>query len=153
MIYLIKSGCFSEVEIHGYFTNPEDAYAYCARQNNKGNTYAPYRVEAVRHLSVNASERPALIYTYERHFDSVGDPDGNARKWEMSYAPDDPEVFVFADRGPKPNTVSWQKIEPLAAFDYYMVRVSIATPDPEKASKIAQDTFYQVIAQKEGLSI
>lgn len=35
MIWLIKSGHFSNTEIHGYFKNAEDAYIYTAKKTVK----------------------------------------------------------------------------------------------------------------------
>ena len=88
MIYLIKSGSYSDVEIHGYFTNEEDAYEYCelVRQKYLKGPDHPWRteyyVEPVPEMQVEfPKERPNLIYEYRFNFTRYSDAVG---KWQLS---------------------------------------------------------------------
>lgn len=162
MIYLIMSGEYSSKEIHGYFTTPEDAYTYCELYNEKKLKEAQEdvwfeerRVVPVQEVQAELPERPPMVYTYRREFrPSRGyvTNDGST-SWTI-YDFEDGTPYAYApavDESIKPG-VRWVKAKALM-YDYYLVTINLTTPDPEKATKIAQDTFYQVIAQKEGLSI
>ena len=160
MIWLIKSGQYSDTEIHGYFKNAEDAYIYIATKNSQIAS-ADYRAEAVEEMNVEYAERPRVVYTYVRDFhytveENTGTDDawGNyIATWRMIGADSGQPDRVALATDAKPSHARWKKRHQVGGPDYYHVEVDIYRPDPEKASKIAQDVFYQVIAEKEGLSI
>ena len=73
MIYLIKSGSYSDIGIHGYFTNEEDAYEYCELVKQKylsspaGAWHLDLYVEPVPEMQVEfPKERLAMLYEYSR---------------------------------------------------------------------------------------
>lgn len=162
MVYLIVSGEYSGKQVHGYFTRPEDAYTYCELYNEKKLKEAQddfwfdeRRVVPVREIQAELPEHPAMVYTYRREFQPSNGymTNDGTTTWTM-YDFEDGMPYAFApaaDESVK-SSVRWSKAKALL-YDYYRITVILTTPDPEKASKIAQDTFYQVIAENEGLSI
>lgn len=167
MIWLIKSGHFSNTEIHGYFTNAEDAYTYIATKNNPKarDSGWDYYVDPIEEIKLEYAKRPRVVYTYVRDFyytvventgadDAWGNYTGNyTATWRMIGADLSQPDRVALATDAEPSHARWKKRHKVGGPDYYHVEVDIYCPDPEKASKIAQDVFYQVIAKNEGLSI
>lgn len=160
MIYLIKSGSYSDVGIHGYFSNAEDAYAYITLYNHgklkesKDDGWHRERyVEAVEEMHVDMGARPKLLYTFNRCFYQVFSEDCVSTSWKMTYDTAEPEHVALFDDNSSRVEARWRRCDSYYSGTSYIVTVFLTTCDPDKATKIAQDTFYQVIAQKEGLSI
>lgn len=163
MIWLIKSGHFSDTEIHGYFTNAEDAYAYIATKNNPQSKDSGwgYYVDPIEEIKLEYAKRPRVVYTYVREFHYTVEENTGAdgawgnyiATWRMIGADLSQPDRVALATDAEPSHARWKKRHQVGGPDYYRVEVDIYHHDPEKASKIAQDVFYQVIAENEGLSI
>lgn len=150
MIYLIKSGSYSDVEIHGYFTNEEDAYEYCELVKQKYLSAPSYAwrmdlyVEPVQEMQVDfPKERLKLIYEYQFTFTRYSEAVG---KWQFtepySREPHDvypqtydnqPRIFHYRHTGVVETT---ETITVCAGFCNY-----------DRAKKIAQDYFAQLRAE------
>ena len=169
MIYLIKSGHYSDTVIHGYFADAEDAYAYCDLHNkslhNDAETrlenvdddffwWREFRVEAVMEIRAELPPRPEQYYFFRYEFRMR--PSEGAYFWDMSY-PEKPYKILTKDKvlGDPQHVWGWKSrgLQGAPATDYYSVEVVLKKWDSELAAKIAQDYFYRVIAQRDGLSI
>lgn len=150
MIYLIKSGEYSNVAIHGYFTNEEDAYLYCelVRQKYLNGPDYPWRsnyyVEDVPEMQVEfPKERLKLIceyrFTFTRYSEAVGKwrfTEPYFRKPRDVYPQTDdhqPRIFHNRHTGVVETT---ETITVCADFCNY-----------DRAKKIAQDYFAQLRAE------
>jgi len=171
MIYLIKSGHYSDTDIHGYFTNAEDAYTYCELHNQRLHKDAEdrlgsenvdegfffhreYRVEPVREIRAELPPRPVQYYFFRYEFRRQ--PSEGAYRWVMDH-PEKPWNILPKDKvmGDPQEVWGW-KVRGFSGFPesyYYAVEVILKKWDTELAEKIAQDYFYQVIAQRDGLSV
>lgn len=150
MIYLIKSGSYSDVEIHGYFTNEEDAYEYCELVKQKylsapdGAWHLDLYVEPVPEMQVEfPKERLAMLYEFSVFFTQVFDEESNKMKWECLGVIGIPHVL--ADR-PHIYRHEWY-VRYTGDVDQISVHVSLEHPNREKALKIAQDYFAQLRAE------
>lgn len=150
MIYLIKSGSYSDVEIHGYFTNEEDAYEYRELVKQKylsapaGAWHLDLYVEPVPEMQVEfPKERLAMLYEYSVFFNQVFDEDSNKLKWDCLGVIGSPHVL--ADR-PHIYRHEWH-VRYTGVVDRISVQVSLEHPNREKALKIAQDYFAQLRAE------
>lgn len=150
MIYLIKSGSYSDVEIHGYFTNEEDAYEYCELVKQKylsapaGAWHLDLYVEPVPEMQVEfPKERLSMLYQYTVVFNQMLDVDSNKLKWDCLGVIGSPHVL--ADR-PHLYRHEWHMAK-TGILDSISVYVSLEHPDREKALKIAQDYFAQLRAE------
>lgn len=150
MIYLIKSGSYSDVEIHGYFTNEEDAYEYCELVKQKylsapaGAWHLDLYVEPVPEMQVEfPKERLSMLYQYTVVFNQVLDVDSNKLKWDCLGVIGSPHVL--ADR-PHLYRHEWH-MQKTGILDSISVYVSLEHPNREKALKIAQDYFAQLRAE------
>ena len=150
MIYLIKSGSYSDVVIHGYFTNEEDAYEYCELVKQKylsapaGAWHLVLYVEPVQEMQVEfPKERLAMLYEYSVIFNQVLDEDSDKLKWECLGVIGKPHVL--ADR---PHIYRHEgHVRYTGDMDQISVHVSLEHPNREKALKIAQDYFAQLRAE------
>lgn len=150
MIYLIKSGSYSDVIIHGYFTNEEDAYEYCELVKQKyltspaGAWHLDLYVEPVQEMQVEfPKERLAMLYEYSVFFNQVLDEDSDKLKWECLGVIGSPNVL--ADR-PHIYRHEWY-VRYTGGVGQISVQVSLEHPNREKAIKIAQDYFAQLRAE------
>ena len=150
MIYLIKSGSYSDVVIHGYFTNEEDAYEYCELVKQKylsapkGAWHLDLYVEAVPEMHVEfPKERLAMLYEFSVIFSQQIDEESDKLKWECHGIIGKPHVL--ADR-PQIYRHEWH-IRYTGGMKQISVHVSLEHPDRDKALKIAQDYFAQLRAE------
>lgn len=148
MIYLIKSGSYSDVEINGYFTNEEDAYEYCelVRQKYLNGPDYPWRteyyVEPVQEMQVDfPKERLAMLFAYSVFFQQIAE--GDKLTWNSIGVIGAPNVL--ADTSPKP--VEWHVYRKSDLLDQVSIKVALNHPDRDKALKIAQDYFAQLRAE------
>lgn len=150
MIYLIKSGSYSDVEIHGYFTNEEDAYEYCelVRQKYLNGPDHPWRteyyVEPVPEMQVEfPKERLAMLYEYSVIFSQQIDEESDKLAWQCAGAlgptahPENGNI-PFGERYEIKRNVFGNQV---------LVHIALDHPDPNKAMKIAQDYFAQLRAE------
>lgn len=148
MIYLIKSGSYSDVGIHGYFTNEEDAYEYCELVRQKylsapeGAWHQDLYVEPVPEMQVKfPKERLAMLYVYSVFFQQIVEWD--KLTWQC--------IGVIgachgtSDTSLKP--VEWHVYRKSDLLDQVSVNVALNHPDRDKALKIAQDYFAQLRAE------
>ena len=165
MIYLIKSGQYSDTEIHGYFTDAEDAYVYCDLHNKRLHNDAEERlenvdddfffhrkfyVEPIREIRAELPPRPPQYYFFRFEFHNRAS--GGGFLWVMNH-PDKPWKISNKDQVLDDPTEVWGwKCRGLVE-DFYKVEVILKKWDSELAAKIAQDYFYQIIAKQENLSI
>ena len=161
MIFLIKSGQYSDTVIHGYFTNAEDAYTYCALKN-KGILkkedddwwYGGVRVEPIEEIKVEfPQQRPRMVYEYTGRFSKSLNDDLNGVRWVMEYFDDEPKAYPWEDQKSNPVVCKWRKQTNYLGTTSFFVSVNIDKPDSERAKKHMQDCFYQIIAKKEGISV
>ena len=150
MIYLIKSGSYSDVEIHGYFTNEEDAYEYCelARQKYLKAPYYPWRsnyyVEPVPEMQVEfPKERLAMLYEYSVIFSQQIDEESDKLTWQCAGALG---PTAHPENGNIPLGERYE-IKRNVFGDRVLVHVALDHPDPNKAMKVAQDYFAQLRAE------
>lgn len=157
MVYLVMSGEYSATEIHGYFQNAEDAYDYCEAKNsqskNVGGIYrTEYYVEPVREIAVDFPPRPPRYYSFM--FRAVQNVD--SEKWILLDKSREPfQIQDVSDVKTPPQRVSYYKPKGFIGFPdpkEYRIVVTLPVWDYELADKIAQDYFYQVVANTEGLS-
>lgn len=148
MIYLIKSGEYSDVEIHGYFTNEEDAYEYCELVKQKylsapeGAWHQDLYVESVPEMQVKfPKERLAMLYVYSVFFQQIVEWDKLTWKCIGVIG----ACHGTSDTSPKP--VEWHVYRKSGLLDQVSVKVALNHPDREKALKIAQDYFAQLRAE------
>lgn len=150
MIYLIKSGSYSDVGIHGYFTNEEDAYEYCELVRQKylsspeGAWHQDLYVESVPEMQVEfPKERLAMLYEFSVIFSQQIDEESDKLTWQCAGTlgptahPDNGNI-PFGER---------YKIKRNVFGDQVLVHVVLQHPDRDKATKIAQDYFAQLRAE------
>ena len=150
MIYLIKSGSYSDVGIHGYFTNEEDAYEYCELVKQKylsspaGAWHLDLYVEPVPEMQVEfPKERLAMLYEYSVIFSQQIDEESDKLTWQCDGAlgptahPENGNI-PFGER---------YEIKRNVFVDKVLVHVALDHPNPNKAMKIAQDYFAQLRAE------
>ena len=150
MIYLIKSGEYSGVEIHGYFTNGEDAYEYCelVRQKYLNGPGYPWRteyyVEPVPEMQVGfPKERPKLIYEYKFRFTRDS---GAVGKWQLSEPyPNGPRDIYPQTEDHIPRVFHIRRTGIVETTETVTVCASFCNYD--RAKKIAQDYFAQLRAE------
>lgn len=150
MIYLIKSGHYSDVEIHGYFTNEEDAYEYCELVRQKylkapsGAWREEFYVEPVQEMQVEfPKERLSMLYEYSVIFSQQIDEESDKLTWQCA------EVLgptAHPENGNIPFGERYE-IKRNVFGDQVLVHVALDRPDPNKAMKIAQDYFAQLRAE------
>lgn len=144
MIYLIKSGHYSDTTIHGYFTNEEDAYEYCELVKQKylsapdGAWHQYLYVEPVPEMHVKfPKERPAMLYEYSVIFSQQIGKESDKLTWQCAGVlgptahPENGNI-PFGER---------YEIKRTAFIDKVLVHVALDHPGPNKAMKIAQDYF------------
>ena len=142
MIYLIKSGSYSDVGIHGYFTNAEDAYEYCELVKQKylsspaGAWHLDLYVEPVPEMQVEfPKERLAMLYAYSVFFQQI--VEGDKLTWNCIGVIGAPHVLA----GTSPKPVEWHVYRKSGLLDQVSVKVALNPPDRDKSLKIAQDYF------------
>lgn len=150
MIYLIKSGSYSDVEIHGYFTNEEDAYEYCELVKQKylnGPDHSwrtEYYVEPMQEMQVDfPKERPKLIYEYQFAFTRYSEAVG---KWQFTepFSPDPHRVYPQTEDY-TPRIFHRRRIGFVEVQE--VVTVCADFCNYERAKKVAQDYFAQLRAE------
>lgn len=150
MIYLIKSGSYSDVEIHGYFTNEEDAYEYCelVRQKYlKGPDYpwrTEYYVETVQEMQVEfPKERPKLIYEYQFKFTRYSEA---VWKWQLSEPYSRAPLDVYPQTEDSTPRIFHRRHTGVVGTTE-TVTVCADFCDYDRARKVAQDYFAQLRAE------
>lgn len=150
MIYLIKSGSYSDVEIHGYFTNEEDAYEYCELVRQKylnGPDYpwrSEYYVEPVPEMQVEfPRERLKLIYEYRFKFTRYSDAVG---KWQLSEPYSRAPLDVYPQTEDHIPRVSHRRRTGVVETTE-TVTVCADFCNYDRAKKVAQDYFAQLRAE------
>lgn len=150
MIYLIKSGSYSDVEIHGYFTNEEDAYEYCelVRQKYLNGPDYPWRteyyVEPVPEMQVEfPKERPKLIYEYQFKFTRYSEAVG---KWQFTEPYSRAPLDVYPQTEDHIPRVSHRRRTGVVETAE-TVTVCADFCDYDRAKKVAQDYFAQLRAE------
>ena len=149
MIYLIKSGSYSAVATHGYFTNADDAYAYCALVNKKqiraddwysGNYY----VEPCDEISVEfPKERPKFIYEYRFFFRRKSEVIGRWRFIEP-YSKEPRDVYPQSEDH-NPRISHYRRAGVLETEETITVYADFCNYD--RAKKAAQDYFAFLLAE------
>lgn len=150
MIYLIKSGSYSDVEIHGYFTNEEDAYEYCELVKQKylsapaGAWHLDLYVEPVPEMQVEfPKERLAMLYEFSVIFSQLIDEESDKLTWQCAGALG---PTAHHDNGNIPFGERY-KINRSVFGDQVLVHVVLQHPGRDNAIKIAQDYFAQFRAE------
>ena len=141
MIYLVMYGFYSDWGIDGYFTNADDAYAYCEEKRRQGQD--DYHVEVVREISAEYSgERPKIFYEYRFMCQEVLLKDLSKTEWRFLNTEDNgPDEFHLSTPSDV-EKIYWKK----PVTDYLGLRqitivVKTEIPDFKRALKIAQDYF------------
>ena len=138
-IYGIFSGCYSDWNIHGYFESREEAERYCALKNraDKREDYwdSEYYIIDASHINENI-EDVSLNYYHEVVFDFRGN-EGEIRKEPNRY-----EYYIGEDK--KPN-IRWNTLREERGW----ISFSFNCDTREKAEKIAQDKFAQILYEKQ----
>ena len=145
MIYAIFSGAYSDWEVHGYFTNPEEAYQYCFIMNHGGDGEKhywhddDYYVEELEELSVEFVEKPSMHYKFTTSF--MPDDSGT---WCHSLWYDSIETLAG---GMCPNNeITYEE-----KTHSYRIIIFSKYYDMDKWLKIAQDMVYQKLAEVNNL--
>ena len=132
MIYLIKTGEYSDTTIHGYFSVQEDAVVYCYIRNNQEHRteeYEKYYVDSVEELTVDFQKRPPLYYKF--YYDYTQTENSG---WEL-----EPQgCSCFVDTGDPLENTRHFKYNKYGILAYHVV-VSIKCKQPEVAYRLAMD--------------
>ena len=148
MVYAIFSGAYSDWHVHGYFTNPDDAYAFCEFHNNNKDEYDEYYVVPIEEMTIDFNERPNFHYKFT-FYAFVND--GVVEEVLLN------EVYT-AKGGMCPNN-SIDKMERYRFLSgnkketnyRYSVEIFMKEYNYEKAYKIACDMIHQKVAEDLGL--
>lgn len=141
MVYAIFSGEYSDWVVHGYFTDPEEAYAYCFKENQKRRDEfeSEYYVVSIREINSDVSDVPKLYYKFCLHFWSAA----GSSEWICSCDEDLVDVAttktnteIHLDR----RAYAGRAVGASVCLDEY---------NPEKAKKIALDMLYKHLAQEQ----
>ncbi len=140
IIYLITSGEYSDYGVEGWFDNEEEAKIYCDVKNAT-DTYETYCVEELEKINITTkyNEDYKKIKTcYDVIF----------RNFNCSWKVDSIRENTYI--GDK-KEISLSGIIDNVIRNNGFYRVSVTTDNADKAEKIAQDYFYQKLAEKKGL--
>lgn len=149
MIYLIKSGSYSDVCIHGYFINAEDAYEYCELIKQKymkapSEWWDEYYVEPVSEMQVEfPEERPKLIYEYQFTFTRYSEAVG---KWQFTEPYSRAPLDVYPQTEDHIPSVSHRRRTGVVKTTE-TVTVCASFCNYDRAKKVAQDYFAQLRAE------
>ncbi len=144
MVYAIFSGYYSDWDVHGYFTNPDDAYAFCEFHNKGKDRYNKYCVRPIEEMSIDFTERPNFHYKFIFYAFVQDGTVGEVFLNEVCTAPG----------GMCPNDcIEGYKMH---GFDYeskktinyrYSVEIFMKEYDYERAYKIASDMIHKKVAE------
>lgn len=149
MIYLIKSGSYSDVCIHGYFINAEDAYEYCELIKQKymkapSEWWDEYYVEPVSEMQVEfPKERPKMIYEYQFAFTRYSEAAG---RWQFTEPYSRAPLDVYPQTEDHIPSVSHRRRTGVVAVKE-VVTVCASFCNYDRAKKVAQDYFAQLRAE------
>lgn len=119
-IYLVKSGEYSDTEIHGYCTDEAQAAKYC-KLKNEIHSYDEYYTEECEHLDDIDLSRVKIQYLYKFALDSE---------------------FRVMNSNVKPE-ISYSAEETASSFSDTAVCVCLKEENAKKALKIAYDLACQ----------
>ena len=149
MVYAIFSGAYSDWNVYGYFTNPEDAYQYCFIMNNGGDGEEhywhgdDYYVEEIEEMSAEFAEKPSMHYKFTTAFM----PDDSGTWSNVTYYD---SIETLAGGMCPNNEITYDEVG-CKRNPQYSVTIYSKSYDKEKWLKIAQDMLYQKLAEVNGL--
>lgn len=139
-IYGIFSGAYSDWSIHGYFSSAEDAFKYCAEQNEKlkCESYDSFYPLEIPCLDGTPICPPKFKYKYRFVF--------RRDKKEKCWLADDFEynnIGISEKEEPSPSIQDKQN----GVYPWISVTVYLKSINIERAKKIAQDYLYMYLAE------
>lgn len=153
MIYLIKSGQFSDTEIHGYFTSEEDAYTYCAMVN-RGMVHDAFTrgwgkvyVESVQEITTSLPKHlHQMVYEYHAEFAECLTDDTESLHWSMTYFCEEPNAYLWISKNMEQEKFQYELYKTYTQRKCDM-KIRLDHPDAEKAKQIAQEYFDTVVSK------
>lgn len=130
MVYAVMYANYSDWEIHGYFTNREDAEKYCLAHLNDD-----LHVEELPCMdNCEDLSNIKVMYNFRIGFHEMN---GTWENWREG-------CETYADKHLKKNKLS------VISEDWIRARVNLRSEDEQLAKKIAQDIFYQYLESCDG---
>lgn len=141
-IYAIVSGCYSDWSIHGYVSDLEAAYRYCAEKNGvgNGNSYEDYYPIEIECLDGDVVTNITFNYKYRAVFYLRNGT------WTM-------RDFSLDDIKPTGESIYCNILDGRKEYNALWIRVefTMTVLNFDRAKKVAQDKLYQYLAEEQGL--
>ena len=138
-IYGIFSGAYSDWSVHGYFSSAEDAFKFCAEQNEKlefaYDSFYPLEIPCLDGAPIHP---PKFKYKYRFVF--------RWYKKEKCWLADDFEynnIEISKEEGPSPSIQDKRN----GVYQWISVTVCLKSINIERAKKIAQDYLYMYLSE------